>query len=186
MMLDVARLERDYAFRNNTISGAARVGRLTSSSKPRHIRSSVPVRYPLLNDLKLSGSRGLTAVANRARIVLPLAGILLFFGHLPAVCSRIFVAILNFSTPLFNRINAMGPRTGACLLGRAGLISKFDQVHGTILGRLERVRPSDWALAMHYPSRWDPRFKTPMHMEDLFRYPVDHLRHHRHQLRTTQ
>ena len=119
-------------------------------------------------------------------LVLPLAGILLFFGHLPAVCSRTFAAILNFSTPLFNRINAVGPRAGAFLLGRAGLISKFDQVHGRILERLERVRPGDWALAMHYPTRWDPRFKTPMHMEDLFRYPVDHLRHHQQQLRAAQ
>jgi hypothetical protein len=100
------------------------------------------------------------------------------------VCSRIFAAILNFSTPLFNRINAVGPRAGARLLGRAGLIRRFDQVHGTILERLERVRPGDWALPMHYPTRWDPSFKMPMHMEDLFRYPVDHLRHHRHQLRT--
>jgi hypothetical protein len=65
----------------------------------------------------------------------------------PAVCSRIFAAILNFSTPLFNPISAVGPRAGACLLGRAGLVSKFDQVHGTILKRLESVRPGDWALA---------------------------------------
>jgi DinB superfamily len=116
-------------------------------------------------------------------LVLPLAGLLIFFGHLPAVCSKTFAAILNFSTPLFNRINAVGPRVGARLLGRASLISKFDQVHTAILERLERVRPGDWALAMHYPTRWDPpRFKTLMHMEDLFRYPVDHLRHHRHQL----
>jgi DinB superfamily len=119
-------------------------------------------------------------------LVLPLAGLLVFFGHLPAVCSRIFAAILNFSTPFFNRINAVGPRAGARLLGRAGLIRSFDQVHGTILERLERVRPGDWALTMHYPTRWDSSFKMPMHMEDLFRYPVDHLRHHRHQLRTAQ
>jgi hypothetical protein len=116
-------------------------------------------------------------------LVMPLAGILVFFGHLPAVCSRIFAAILNFSTPLFNRINAVGPRAGARLLGQEGLITKFDQVHGAILERLEHVRPSDWALAMHYPTRWDARFKTPMRLEDLFRYPVDHLRHHRGQLR---
>jgi hypothetical protein len=119
-------------------------------------------------------------------LVLPLAGIMVFFGHLPAVCSRIFAAILNFSTPLFNRINAVGPRAGASLVGRAGLINRFDQVHGAILERLDRVRPGDWPLAMHYPTRWDPRFKTPMHIEDLFRYPVEHLRHHRHQLRAAQ
>jgi len=118
-------------------------------------------------------------------LVLPLAGILVFFGHLPAACSRSFAAILNFSTPLFNRLNAVGPRGGARLLGQEGLITKFDQVHRAILERLEHVRPADWALAMHYPTRWDTRFKTPMRLEDLFRYPVDHLRHHRRQLRVT-
>jgi len=118
-------------------------------------------------------------------LVLPLAGILVFFGHLPAACSRSFAAILNFSTPLFNRLNAVGPRSGARLLGQEGLITKFDQVHRAILERLEHVRPADWALAMHYPTRWDTRFKTPMRLEDLFRYPVDHLRHHRRQLRVT-
>src|SRR5262249_39338952 len=41
----------------------------------------------------------------------------------------------------------------------AGCINRFDQVHGAILERLDRVRPGDWALAMHYPTRWDPRFR---------------------------
>jgi hypothetical protein len=117
-------------------------------------------------------------------LVLPLTSMLVFFGHLPAVCSRIFAATLNLSTPLFNGINAVGPRAGARLLGQEGLINKFDQVHRAILERLEHARPGEWASAMHYPTRWDPRFKTPMHLEDLFRYPVDHLRDHRDQLRT--
>jgi len=116
-------------------------------------------------------------------LVLPLANILVLFGHLPSPCSRIFAGILNFSTPLFNIVNAVGPRAGARLLGRARVIRQFDRVHRAILARLERVRPRDWALAMHYPIRWDPRFQTPMHLEELFRYPVTHLRHHRSQLR---
>ena len=116
-------------------------------------------------------------------LVQPLASLLFFFGRLPELWSRIFAGTLNLSTPLFNRINAAGPRTGARLLGRAGIVRQFDRVHGAILRRLERVRPRDWELAMHYPSRWDPQFHTPMHLEDLFRYPVIHLRHHRSQLR---
>jgi len=116
-------------------------------------------------------------------LVLPLANILVLFGHLPSLCSRIFAGILNFSTPLFNIVNAVGPRAGARLLGRARVIRQFDRVHRAILARLERVNPRDWALAMHYPTRWDPRFQTPMHLEELFRYPVTHLRHHRSQLR---
>jgi hypothetical protein len=72
------------------------------------------------------------------------------------------------------------------VLGRPGIIRTFDRVHGAILERLARVPAADWALAMHYPTRWDPRFETRMHLEDLFRYPVDHLRHHRHELRLAQ
>ena len=118
-------------------------------------------------------------------LVVPLARLLVFFGRLPAPCSRIFAGILNVSTPLFNRINAKGPRAGARLLGRGGIISKFDQVHGAILARLDQARPSDWAAAMNYPTRRDPRFQTRMDLAALLRYPVDHLRHHRDQLRAT-
>lgn len=118
-------------------------------------------------------------------LVVPLARLLVFFDHLPDLCSRIFAQALNISTPLFDRINAMGPRAGARLLGRAGIISKFDQVHSVILARLDRARPADWEASMHYPTRWDPRFHTRMDLVALLRYPIDHLRHHREQLRAT-
>jgi DinB superfamily len=119
-------------------------------------------------------------------LVVPLARLLVFFDHLPALCSRIFAGILNLSTPLFNRINAVGPRAGARLLGRAGIISKFDHVHRAILARLDQACPGDWAAAMNYPTRWDPRFQTRMDLAALLRYPIDHLQHHRDQLRATQ
>ena len=51
-------------------------------------------------------------------LVVPLARLLVFFDHLPDLCSRIFAQALNISTPLFNRINAMGPRAGARCSGR--------------------------------------------------------------------
>ena len=118
-------------------------------------------------------------------LVLPLASVLVFFGHLPGVCSRLFSGVLNLSTPAFNRINAIGPRVGARILGRAGVLRRFDQVHGAILARLDRVNSRDWALTMHYPTRWDPTFRSDMRLEDLFQYPVEHMRHHRSQLRPT-
>jgi len=118
-------------------------------------------------------------------LVLPLIRLLVFFDLLPELCSRIFAGVLNLSTPVFNRINAIGPRAGARLLGRAGIITKFDQVHGAILARLDQARPGDWEATMHHPNRWDPRFQTRMNLAALLRYPVDHLRHHQRQLRTT-
>jgi hypothetical protein len=118
-------------------------------------------------------------------LVPPLARLLVLFGHLPPVCARTFAGILNLSTPVFNRMNAIGPRAGARILGKAGVLRQFDRVHPRILARLDRIRPGDWSLTMHYPTRWDPRFRTDMRLQDLFRYPVDHLRHHRSQLRAT-
>ena len=116
-------------------------------------------------------------------LVLPLAGLLIFFGHLPRGWSRLFSNLLDLSTPLFHRVNAIGPRAAARVLGRAGVVHRFDRVHRAILARLARVRPRQWDLVMNFPTRWDPRFRADMRLEDLFMYPIAHLRHHRHQLR---
>jgi hypothetical protein len=116
-------------------------------------------------------------------LVAPLARLLVLFDHLPDRCSRVLAGALNLSTPLFNRVNAIGPRGGASLLGRAGIIRQFDKVHADILVRIDRARPSDWAATMNYPTRWDPRFHERMDMFALMRYPIGHLRHHRQQLR---
>ncbi|HSE66961.1 MAG TPA: DinB family protein [Gemmatimonadales bacterium] len=118
-------------------------------------------------------------------LVPPLARLFVLFDHLPRVCSRAFAAVLNLSTPLFNRINALGPRAAARALGRARILRRFDRVHEHIVARLDRIRPRDWARTMPYPTRWDPRFRSDMRLADLFRYPIDHLRHHRSQLRAT-
>jgi hypothetical protein len=102
-------------------------------------------------------------------ILVPLlARLLIFAGHLPRVYSRSFSGVLNFSTPLFNRVNAVGPRVAARILGREGTIRKFDRVHAQTIARLERIRPSEWSLTMHFPTRWDPRFREDMRLENLF------------------
>ena len=119
-------------------------------------------------------------------LVRPLASLLVLFGHLPGSWTRGFARLLDSSTPLFHRINAIGPRAAARILGRTGVLRKFDQVHRGVLARLERVQPSQWSLIMRYPVHWDlARFREEMRLEDLFRYPVSHLRHHRSQLRAT-
>jgi DinB superfamily len=118
-------------------------------------------------------------------LVRPLALLLILFGHLPAVCSKVFAAILNLATPLFDQVNAIGPRMGARWLGRAGIIRKFDRVYDGLFMQLDSFEPRHWKLTMCYPTRWDPRFQTEMRLEDVFRFPIAHLRHHRAQLRTS-
>lgn len=117
-------------------------------------------------------------------LVLPLARLLVLFGHLPRVCARVFAGSLDLATPVFHVINALGPRAAARVLGRAGVIRRFDRVHAALMGRLAKVRPNEWDLTMAYPTRWDPRFRRDMRLEDLFMYPILHLRHHRAQIST--
>jgi hypothetical protein len=118
-------------------------------------------------------------------LVPPLARLLVIFGHLPQIVGRAFAGVLNLSTPIFHWVNAFGPRGAARALGPDGVVRRFDRVHNIILRRLAQVRQEQWSLTMPYPTRWDPRFRSDMRLEDLFRYPVLHLRHHRDQLRAS-
>ena len=115
-------------------------------------------------------------------LVQPLSFVLIFFGHLPDVCSQIFAGILNLATPLFNLINKIGPRFAARWLGRAGIVRKFDQISDALVKQLDHSKPGHWVLSMRYPTRWDPRFKDDMHLEEVFRYAIAHLHHHSAQI----
>jgi hypothetical protein len=114
-------------------------------------------------------------------LVLPLFRIMRLFGRLPRRCSKIFASLLNLSTPLFNRVNAIGPRVGARIYQRDALGRKYDRVHAAILKRLYSIRDEEWARGMYYPTRWEPSFAEYMRFEDLFHYPTVHFKHHRSQ-----
>ena len=114
-------------------------------------------------------------------LVLPLLRIMRLFVRLPRRSSKIFASLLNLSTPLFNRVNAIGPRIGARLYQRDALGRLYDRVHEAILKRLYSIRDEEWARGMCYPTRWDPSFADYMRFEDLLHYPTVHLKHHRSQ-----
>lgn len=104
------------------------------------------------------------------------------FGRLPPVFSRKFAALLNWSTPFFNWINAIAPRIRARIYKLDALGQKYDKVHNPIVKRLYSTRDEEWELGMHPPVKWDPsRFDKFMQLEDFFRYPVLHFRHHKAQ-----
>jgi hypothetical protein len=105
-----------------------------------------------------------------------------WMARLPAWCDTGFARLLNAGTPLFNRVNALGPRVGARLLSRAAIARQFDRVLARILGQLRELSERDLGRGMHYPTRWDPRFRAVMTAEDLLRYPAAHLEHHLRQL----
>ena len=115
-------------------------------------------------------------------LVVPLVRIMRIFAVFPTGASKVFARCLNFGTPLFNWINALGPRAGARLLSAGKLGSTFDSVYEAILENVESIRPEEWGRGMHYPVRWEPRFAEFMTFESLFCYPTIHLRHHQKQI----
>jgi uncharacterized damage-inducible protein DinB len=118
-------------------------------------------------------------------LVASLLQILRLFGRLPPPVSRVFAGLLDLSTVLFNRMNALGPRVGARVYDRDTLARRYDRVHRSLRGKLDHLRAADWQLGMYYPRRWDPRFKEYMRIGDVVRYTIHHQRHHLDQLRST-
>jgi hypothetical protein len=117
-------------------------------------------------------------------LVVPLIWVMRLFAMLPPAASKFFAACLDFGTPVFNWINALGPRLGAAIFGPKRLASTFDAVHRRILEAVETMRPGQWSKGMYYPVKWEPRFAEFMTFEKLLRYPGVHLEHHRAQMRT--
>jgi len=101
-----------------------------------------------------------------------------FWSRLPGWASRGFAAVLNFSTPLFDRVNALGPRGQERLFGRERASRLLDRRLDSIDRKARSLRPDRWQAGMHYPRRWDPAFGDFMTYADLFAYPGAHFRKH--------
>jgi hypothetical protein len=108
-----------------------------------------------------------------------------FFGRLPRAWSKPFAALLNCSTPLFNRLNALGPHIGGRIFPGDRLDRKYDRVHGRILRLLDAIPDAEMRRGMYYPDRWDGLFQPYMTLADLFIYPTVHFRFHREQIATS-
>jgi hypothetical protein len=104
------------------------------------------------------------------------------FDRLPRSYSRTLANVLNFSTPVFNVVNAAGARIGGRLISPAHLERLYDWAHPQILRRLSRLGESELQSGMYYPSRWDGLFHDYMTLDQLLTYPLDHYRFHLSQL----
>ena len=105
-----------------------------------------------------------------------------FWSRLPDRYSRAFARVLDFSTPFFNWVNALGPRGQAVVFGQRRAGSIYDRLHRSILRKVDSMKDDDWGRGMNYPRRWDPDFGEFMTFERLFRYPTLHFRRHLAQL----
>lgn len=105
-----------------------------------------------------------------------------FWSRLPRWASRAFAALLDLSTPIFNRVNALGPRGQERVFGRPRASRILDRRLASIQRRADSLPPDRWHTGMHYPRRWDSTFGDFMTFEDLFAYPGAHFRKHLGQL----
>ncbi|MEP6850493.1 MAG: DinB family protein [Acidobacteriota bacterium] len=101
-----------------------------------------------------------------------------FWSRLPSGYSRRFAQFLNFTTPVFNRVNALGPRGQAFVFGRNRAGAIYDRIQRSILEKVNSLGDDQWTAGMHYPRRWDPTFGDFMTFEALFKYPPAHFEHH--------
>src|SRR5262245_30952366 len=76
-----------------------------------------------------------------------------FWSHLPDRYSRALARVLALSTPLFNRVNALGPRGQAAIFGRRRAESIYDSVHRSMLRKVDSIVDDDWGRGMNYPRR---------------------------------
>jgi hypothetical protein len=105
-----------------------------------------------------------------------------FFGKLPKAWSKPFAALLNFSTPLFDWINARAPHGATRIYHGERLERKYDRTHAHILRLLDRLPEPELQRGMYYPDKWDGLFYPYMTLADVLVYPTIHFRFHRDQL----
>ncbi|MET8103016.1 DinB family protein [Streptomyces sp. NPDC005236] len=115
-------------------------------------------------------------------LIRPLLALLRGFDRLPPGAGRTFARLLNAGTKPFDLVNYLGPLGGARVLGRRRMGTALDRVIAWPHHRLDAESEADLALAMYYPTRWDPFFKDVMTVADLYRYPTQHFDFHRRQL----
>lgn len=115
----------------------------------------------------------------------PLLLLIRTFGRFPRGVGRVLARLLDAGTKPFDVVNYLGPVGGARILGRRRMGTVFDRVIAFLHQRLDAEREADFALAMPYPTRWDPFFRDVMTVADLYRYPTRHFDFHRAQLTLT-
>jgi hypothetical protein len=104
------------------------------------------------------------------------------WSYLPGGFSKVFAAILNASTGIFNVINGAGPRLAGRVLNPVSLGRLADFVYAQNSRMIQRIKADDWQRGMYFPYRWDSMFSEYMTIEQVFRYVVTHFNFHRGQL----
>jgi hypothetical protein len=111
------------------------------------------------------------------RTLLPLVHLLGRLGW-----SRRFASTLNAVHRPFHLINYLGSVGGGQLLTPPDMVRLLNRTIQILHRRLTNESDADLALAMHFPTAWDPYFQTTMTVADLYHYGTQHFDHHKRQL----
>ena len=115
-------------------------------------------------------------------VVWSLVPLLHLFSRLPPQASERYAALLNRAERPFNSINYWSTCLGAAFYRPDRMKTTFDRVIASLQRRVRAEDDNNLARGMHYPTRWDPFFKTFMTLADVYRYPTQHFRFHEAQL----
>jgi hypothetical protein len=111
--------------------------------------------------------------------LLPLVRLL---GRFPEPVSRLYAQLLNAAAAPFHQINYYGSCAAATVYNRRRMAAQCDRVIARLERKLVAEPENNFALAMHFPVRWDPFFTDKMTLEAVYRYPTKHFDFHRGQL----
>ena len=97
--------------------------------------------------------------------------------------SRGFAAVLDAGRGPFHLVNYLGSWVGGQLVPPAATVRLMERTLLALRRRLDRESDETLALTMHFPTAWDPYFRSTMSVRDVYHYGTEHYEHHRRQLR---
>ena len=112
-------------------------------------------------------------------VLLPMARL---WGKLPKGSSKWFASLLNSFTDIFNWFNMLGARGQGKVFTHQRLGKIYDNVHFSLLKKINSINDNEWERGMYYPTKWDSNFDEFMTLEKLFHYPVTHFNFHLKQI----
>ena len=104
------------------------------------------------------------------------------FDRLPDRAGTEFARLLNAGTRPFDAVNYWGSRAGSRVFTGSRMEGQWDRVTDSLLRRMAAETEAELARSMVFPTRWDPFFKAPMTLGEVYEYPNQHFWFHHAQL----
>jgi hypothetical protein len=113
------------------------------------------------------------------RTLLPLVHVM---ARLPDPVSRAFAAVLDALSWPFHLVNYVGPCVAVRVLPSRWPGARVDAVVASLHRALAAETEASSRASMHFPTGWDPYFRSTMTVLEVYHYATQHYDHHRRQL----